>query len=309
MLRKLILAIFVLLFAVAVHAQQAEIELTKSTEISGYPYTNTGKAFESFFMKPKWEVITDNSGTKTVVFKGVFKTNPYEDYLKSEEYKKLSDEKQISAMVKSLYDVAYDYGLRSDSLYSNDKYKTSQIMNYLQSRAYKKDSSIEVYFRALGNGKSYWVKEYKCETCPSNDVDELYALVLDGRFVGLPGKAKSYSPASSPAPAAPQVVSPAPILVPVPVPILIPAPAPAVESYPDKTVASNTIKIAQFLSLEGETAYFDIGNGEQSFTVSPRALSKVKTLKKEGMAHVTYDTVERYADGKWTTVYTITDIK
>ncbi len=298
MLRNFVIITIIFMFTAAAYAQQSEIEQTKRTEINGYQFTDTGRAFDNFFMNTKWDVLTANNGTKTVVFKGVFKSNPYKKYLDSTAYENLPAEK-YTELVESLYPVAYNYGMRESNIFGNDKSKSYQILNYLSFRTYKVDSSIEVYFQLLNDGKSYWVKEYKCDTCPSKDVNDLYALVLDGVFASSPSKAKNYTPASVSA-----------VVPKADTPTTETAPRIEVktESYADKKLA-NTTKIAMFGSLEGETAYFDIGKGEQPFAVSPRLAAKVQAIKKNSMVTISFDTVQQYANGSWVSVYTLTDVK
>jgi hypothetical protein len=301
------MSLFIVIALAAIgYAQQSEIDLAKNTQIAGYPITNTGKAFEDFFMKPKWGVITDNSGAKIVVFKGIFDQDTIGKYMKSDAYKTLTED-QCAAIRKSLYEIAYDYGMRDSDMSGSDKNKIRQILEYYKYYAYKRDSSIEVHFRPLGDGKAYWVTEYKCDSCPpkegKKDVNALYALVLDGRFLGYPEPTKTYAPASSAsAPAAAPVSAVTAI---APAPAAVPLPAAAV---PDKKIATTT-RIGQYIAIDGEIAYFDIGKGEQAFIVSTKALPKVQTLKKGGMANVVFDTLERTINGNLTTIFIVTDIK
>ncbi|MDR2869150.1 MAG: hypothetical protein LBV04_01745 [Deferribacteraceae bacterium] len=283
-MRRTLIVIIILAFSMLANAQQIEIEQARGTEVSGFPYTNIGKVFDDYFMKPQWQLIIDSEGNKIVKFKGLIRESPYLIYRQSDAFSSLPDS-QMPMLVRSLYNIAYDFGLRSDRLYGTDRQKATQILVYLDGRAYKIDSTIEVYFQQIA-ANTWWVKEFSCETCPPQDANELIALAFDGRFAGSLEPVKNYEPkAASTA-------------------VTLPAQVPV-----DKRIAANTIKTAQFASLEGSVAYFDIGRGAQGFSVPARLLDKAQTLKAGGLVNITFDTVERTANGATTTIYILNDIR
>lgn len=81
------------------------------------------------------------------------------------------------------------------------------------------------------------------------------------------------------------------------------------ESKEDKLIKTCT-RTVKFISFEDNTTWFDHADkGEIPFLVTPAVIEKVKKLQKGAVFDITFDALERYINGKWATVFVITDIR
>ncbi len=81
------------------------------------------------------------------------------------------------------------------------------------------------------------------------------------------------------------------------------------EPKEDKLIKTCT-RTVKFISFEDNTTWFDHADkGEIPFLVIPTVIEKVKKLQKGAVLDITFDALERYINGKWATVFVITDIR